>query len=288
MGKGHMARSSLAISAWLLSVTLSAQGERITVRMAPTPNQTLHVRTTQETVTEAQSPAGDSPFPAVTMSMVIESTSTVGAADRDGSYTAKMTVDRMSVTGAMNGKPMTLPAMFDETLRPVITWSYDRDGKVLDVAADGLPAASADGIKQFMARAMGSMAPITLAVGESVTVPAALSLPIGSPSAPIEMSAETRYTLTSVTFDGAERIAHLTTRMTTTISRRTDAPADSPPALDLTVTGDGKSDVNIDRGIVVHMEQHLAMEGSVRADQAAVPSGTGIHGTISIVTDVVK
>jgi hypothetical protein len=286
----------------VLPALLTAQAERITIRMAPAPNQTIHLRTTQEMVmtTDIAAPAGSTPPPGepVTVSMVVESMSAVGPADPNGRYTAQMTIDRASATVSMNGKPMPLPNTLDDSLKPVITFSYDQDGKVLDVTTDAMPGGRGiDGVKQLMASAMQSVPPLTLSVGESVTVPTALSLPLaGGATAPAGFTAETRYTLTSVTFDGADRIAHLTTHMTNAIAREPDpAPAGSPSGLnisrsgmDMTTTGDGKSDVNIDRGIVLHSEQRLTIEGSMRAGAGPAPPAMAIHGTINIVSDIVK
>ncbi len=120
----------------------------------------------------------------------------------------------------------------------------------------------------MMTRAFATVAPMTLSVGESVTVPTALNLPLpaGGPAVPMGIEGETRYTLTSVTFDGADRIAHLASHTTSTISRGSPSsvPAGSPFALAMTMTGDGKSDVNVDRGIVLHAEQQATIEASMR------------------------
>ena len=56
----------LAILSLLIPTTLvSAQSERVTVRMAPAPNQTLHLRTTQDmAMTTETGGDGSAPFPA--------------------------------------------------------------------------------------------------------------------------------------------------------------------------------------------------------------------------------
>ncbi len=151
----------------------------------------------------------------------------------------------------------------------MITFSYDDQGKVIDVALDDSSGgAPAEMLKQIMTRAFATVAPMTLSVGESVTVPTALNLPLpaGGPAVPMGIQGETRYTLTSVTFDGADRIAHLTSHTTNTINRGSPSsvPAGSPFALAMTMTGDGKSDVNVDRGIVLHAEQQATIEASMR------------------------
>jgi hypothetical protein len=285
-------RSLVLASIVLPTAMLAAQTERITVRMAPAPNQTIHLRTTQQMVMtiDAQMPAG-SAVPGlsgpVTMTMAIDSTSAVGPTDSDGHYSAKMSIDHATSTIVMNGKPMPLPAMFDAAAKPVIVFSYDQDGKVIDVTVDGMLAGPAiDGIKQLMTRALQTIAPLTLSVGESVTIPTAVSLPLPGGAAPAGVTAETRYTLTAVTFDGADRIAHLTTHMTTAMGPGPDTPPPGSPGMNMTMTmtSDGTSDVNVDRGIVVHGDQQMTMAGSMRAG----PGPMTIHGTISIVTDLVK
>ena len=81
----------------------------------------------------------------------------------------------------------------------------------------------AEPIKQALPSAMASAPPITLSVGETVTVPTQMNLPIPASAAVagMTMSGETRYTLTSVTFDGADRIAHLKMAMTGTMNHET-------------------------------------------------------------------
>ncbi len=87
----------LALFSLLVPTTLvSAQSERVTVRMAPAPNQTLHLRTTQDmAMTTETSGDGSAPFPAMAVKLhnVVDATSAVGPTDHDGHYTAKMTID---------------------------------------------------------------------------------------------------------------------------------------------------------------------------------------------------
>lgn len=291
----------LVLASIVVPATLPmAQGERITVRMAPAPNQTLHLRTTQDMAmtTEGDAAGGRTqPVNAMAMNMhsVVDATSDVGPTDNDGHYAAKMVVDNISTTTTMNGQPMPLPIPAPRAAKQVITFSYDDQGKVIDVSTDGVSAsagASNDAAKQILARAFATVAPMTLAVGESITVPTALNLPLpaGGPGVPMGIAGETRYTLTSVTFDGADRIAHLTSHTTsTTTSGSPAAPAGSPFAFDMTMTSDGKSDVNVDRGIVLHAEQRSTIEGTMRAGTAsqAMPN-MRMHGTFTIVSDLVK
>jgi len=60
-------------------------------------------------------------------------------------------------------------------------------------------------------------------------------------------------------------------------------------AIAMTMTGDGKMDVNVDRGIILHAEQHATMDTSVQppAGGAAMPN-IRMHGKFSSVSEFVK
>ncbi len=55
------------------------------------------------------------------------------------------------------------------------------------------------------------------------------------------------------------------------------------------MTGDGKSDVNVDRGIVLHAEQQATVDASMRSPAAdqKMPK-VRMHGTFTIVSGLVK
>ena len=289
-----MARSALVLALLAVAVTPAlAQTERVTIKLVPVANQTLRFHNAQDIdlTTESDAPP-DAPSPmAMAMHIVIDTTSTIGPTDNQGHYTARMTIDQLSMSSTMNGKPMPLPATVSESVeKQVMTVSYDDQGRMTDVAMDGGVAGVNDALKQIITRAFATLAPMTLSVGESITVPVALNMPMPGGVAPagLGMSGETKYTLTSVTFDGADRIAHLTLRVSNTMTPGTSAGG-TPMAIAMTMTGDGKMDVNVDRGIILHAEQHATMETSMQppAGGAAMPK-MRMHGKLSSVSDFVK
>lgn len=295
-----MTRRNLVVASLLFfpAAVLAAQGERINLRWAPAPNQTIHLRATQDMQMkmDPDAPAPDTrPIPPIDMVMhtVVDTTSVVGPTDAAGHYTAALTIDNMAATMTMNGREMPIPAaMNDPAARPVITFSYDDQGRVLSISTGdaSAPNPAAEFAKQILSRAMASAGPITLSVGETVTVPAAFEFPMpaGAPIMPMGIKGETRFTLTSISFDGADRIAHLTSHSTGTISQAPPAGAASI-SFDLTMTTEGKSDVNVDRGFIVHSEQRSTMEGTMRgAATASVMPGMRMHGTFTNASDVVK
>jgi len=289
------------------SALLSAQVERLTIRMVPAPNQTFHVRTSMDTtmsVTPDPSAAGAVSIPPVNTKMitVAEHTSTVGPTDAQGHYEARVVCDSATYSATLNGQPMPangqpMPgAPPAEIIGAVITFTYDDAGKVLDVATGAaMPASMAEPLKQILTSVMGAAPPMTLSVGESVTVPTRLTLPLpaGANIPPMTMAGETRYTLTSVTFDGADRIAHLKVGTTTTMTQGTPVATGGPAfSFEVRMSSDGTSDVNVDRGIVLHTEQRMTLEGSMQFDKtnAAMRAMPAIltRGTMTLSADLTK
>ena len=289
----------LAIAALLLPATLVfAQAERLTVRLAPAPNQTLHVRTTMDmnmTMTPDSSADTARSMPPMTsiMTTTAEHTTTVGPTDEHGHYGARVVCDSVSHTATINGKPAPIPSgAIDQLVGQVVTFSYDDQGKMLDVATEGgLDPNLAGSLKQMLTAALAAAPPITLSVGESVTVPTQVNIPIPAAAAgTLSTSGETRYTLTSVTFDGADRIAHLAMASNGAINNSA-AGAGAIPAVtsDMRTVSEGTMDVNVDRGIVLHSETRTTLDGSTRVEGGpiAVPP-MRMHGTIKLSADLTK
>ena len=290
-----MTRGMLAAVLILAPATLvTAQSGPITVRLSPTPNQTIRMHTSQETkMTSEQEPAPGGPVtPPQNMDMTL---STVGPADATGRYEAHVVCDTAVSATTINGKPMTNPA-YAKMAGLAFTFVYDDQGKVIDVTADpGLASEAVAAVKQMLTTAMSTPAPLTLAVGETTTVRDPLKAPLSAAAVPgaigeFAISGETQYTLTAITFDGADRIAHLTTTKSITFSRGSTAAPGADVTFDQRIMSDGTLDVNIDRGIVLHSEQHLTIDGTMhmaaRTGDAA-PS-TRMHGTATITSDVLK
>jgi hypothetical protein len=67
------------------------------------------------------------------------------------------------------------------------------------------------------------------------------------------------------------------------------ASATPPMALDMTMTAEGKTDVNVDRGLILHTELRSTIDTSM---QPPVPGATvqrmRMRGTVNMVNDLVK
>src|SRR5262249_42071906 len=155
-------------------------------------------------------------------------------------------LDSIEATSTMNDKPMTIPT--PDAAGLAFTMSFDEHGTTIDMTGDSPSGANAAAaIKQMMATAMTKPAPLTLAIGESVTVPNRLPLPLSRDASSagggaLTTTGETKYTLSSITFDGADRIAHLTTKRTATMSGSPGGAVQT--TLEQHWSADGTMDVN--------------------------------------------
>jgi hypothetical protein len=243
-------------------------------------------------MTSEQEPAPGGPvMPPQNMDMTLttDTTSTVGPADAKGRYEAHVVCDTAVSATTINGKPMANPPNA-KMAGLAFTFVYDEQGKVVDVTADpGLASEAVAAVKQMLTTAMSTPAPLTLAVGETTTVRDPLKAPLSAAAVPGAIG-ETQYTLTAITFDGADRIAHLATTKSIMLSRGPSAASGSDVTFDQRITGDGTLDVNIDRGIVLHSGQRLTIDGTMHLatrNGDAAPS-TRMHGNTTITSDVLK
>jgi hypothetical protein len=294
----------LAIASFLVpAALLAAQPDRLTINMAPGPNQTVNQRTTTDMVMTAQMDTAGKAMPSIgpqniVMKTTMEMTLAIGPTDNAGHYSGRGTIDTMSSIGTVNGTPLPIPVPESGIVGTAFTFQYDDQGKIVDVDIENAPAIlAAVPIKQMLTSAMASASPITLAVGESITVPTLMNLPMppaGQSGAAFAMSmkGETTYTLTSITFDGADRIAHLATRINGTVANATEPAGGKGPSIrsDATLSGEGTVDINVDRGLMLRNEQRMTTDTTMHAEGSGAPAMPSMrtHGTARTLTETVK
>lgn len=285
----------LAVASLLLPAALTAQTDRITIRLSPAPNQTVRQLLTMRVDMDMQTDTTGTSLPTIAPQHVeavttVETTSTVAAADGQGRYDARVVCDAITATVSMNGKPMPDLMAPGQAVGQAFLLHFDERGVLINSDVDGPPSSAVGAVKRLLTGLLANAEPISLSIGESATVPRAMNLPMpaSGPAGGMTMSGETRYTLTSITFDGADRIAHLAVAITVKAGT-TVSPAAASMTTDTRTTGNGVVDVNIDRGIVLHQEVRMTMETSMHSDGASsrIPSMQG-HGTTTMSSDLIK
>ena len=235
--------------------------------------------------------AADAPppvaFPKMNMAMttLVAGTTTVGVPDEQGRYEARVAMDDVSTKMTMNGQPAPFSLPPNALSGQVVTFTYNRDGKMVDMAAPGMDAA-VETIKKMITNVAGITSPVTLAIGETSTLPMNFSLPVPAGAAgSLGMTGDVRITLVSITPEGADRIAHLTTTITSQMSgSRPDASTGGESGMTMQMSGDGTVDMNVDRGFTKSTQMQIAI-----ATTMALPGKLGasmppmqMHGTMKI------
>ena len=260
--------------AWLIGPAAAAatQTNPITVSMGPTPNQTLRLRATEVVDTTIEAEPAQPPGLVrrethVTVSL--ELTSTVGPTDNRGRYEALVVCDRAKWTATIDGSPA--PASYlnaDEMGGRALTIHYGEHNEFRMLAWDLYPRPDIAAFTELVSDALIIEMPPPMSVGETVTVDAlSLARPAtaGYTDTQLSPTGNTRYTLNAITFDGADRIAHLTMKSSgsATFAHVLPIPGAGPPAsITLKVRGEGASEVNLDRGLVLRHEQRVTTETS--------------------------
>jgi hypothetical protein len=282
---------------WLLVGLLSASvpaaaQERITISATPRSGQVLLTHTTMEMAMDVAPDATRDGAPAVAlpkMNMVLSTsvtgTTTVGVPDEQGRYEARVAMDDISTRMTMNGQPAPFSLPANPLSGQTVTFAYDRDGRMVDMAAPGMDGAL-ETVKKMIMNVAGITSPVTLAVGETATLPTNFSFPmLGGATGSLGMTGEIRITLVSITPDGADRIAHLTATVTSQMSGpHAGASTGGEPGMTLQMSGDGTVDMNVDRGFARSTEMQiaiattLAMPGKLGASMPPVQ----MHGTMKI------
>jgi hypothetical protein len=240
----------LVVVAACFSGVLMAQTDRVSVRVVPAPNQVVETRMTTEMTLETSPIAsqGSAPFSAkVVQMMTAVATMDVGVPGLDGRMNARYRFTTLTSQMTMNGQPVQVGPSLESLMSQSFAIKFDDQGRIVEVEPPGNAAVSSTTLKTVLTRAFASVPNLSLAVGESGTVPATLSLPLPTGGS-MNSTSNTTYTLLSVSEDNAQRIAHFSTETTGDINQPN--AAGTPFAMQGTIKGRGMMDVNLDRGFV--------------------------------------
>ena len=265
-----------------------AQSEKISIRMAPRPGQTVRLTLAHEVDMDISLDAGAAPG-VMPMKMVIRMTAAMtqktGALKPDGTLEAEFTYDQFRIEMSMNGQ--TMPANTDNPLagKPVVV-TYNRNGDVVGV--QGMPAALTDGMfEQLMGSFVGNLPATALAVGETTTAPMDLALPLPLPGAPaMKMVGQTRLTLVSLDKDARGRTARFeSTTAGSVVSDFASPDGQGKMAFDLSHSGEGTYVLDLDTGTLRSNIVTSNINGKMNmAGGAASPARPGMtmRGTIKL------
>ena len=261
-----------------------AQTEKISVRMAPKPNQTARQTSSTEMEFDISSAeAGAAPGfmrMQITMRMTMAMTLKTGALKQDGTLDAELTYDQFRAEMSMNGQ--TMPADAGSLLAgKTVVMTYDRNGEIVGVRGLDAAGLTNDAFRQMLGPLFGSLPATALAVGETTTVPLDFMLPLPLPSAaPITLVGQTRLKLASVDKDARGRAATFESTMAGSMVTDLGSPQEKV-SLDFSLSGQGTYVVNLETGMVRSNVATSDVNGKINvAGNAAAPGGMTMRGTL--------
>jgi hypothetical protein len=275
-----------AVATLLTTSALFAQSEKVSIRMAPRPDQTVRLSMLQEMDFDV-SFDGAAPPGAMPMKMVMRSTmrmtQRIGALKPDGSVDAQLSYDEVRVEMSMNGQ--TMPADAGNALAgKTIGVTYNRNGEIVDVKDVPGLGLTPDAFKQLMGSFMGNLPGTALAIGETTTAPLNMALPIPLPSlGQMNVTGNTTLTLASIDKDAQGRSA----RFDSVVDGKMVSDLPSPDgqgkaSLSFTIGGNGTTVMDLDRGVVRSSLSTSTFDGKVNVAGAVGLPGMNMRGTIKV------
>ena len=267
-----------------------AQPEKVSIRLAPRPDQTVQMSMTQEMDFEISFGSAAPSAPPMNMAMrsMMSLTQKTGPRKADGSIDAEITYDEIRSELSLNGQPAAVPNPNGDLVGKPVVVTYNAGGEVIGVKGlPALPGLSDDSFRQMLVSFSGNLPATALGVGETAKAPLNVNLPLPLPGAvPVTITGETTLKLSSVDRDTRGRTAIFDSTVTGSMS--TDVPAPdgkNQMKLNFTMTGDGTTIMDLDRGIPRSNLTATTFAGRAEipagAAAAAMP-GMNMRGTIKL------
>jgi hypothetical protein len=281
-----------AVIASLASPAIRAQSDKISLRMAPGPGQTVQMLMTQKVDFEISVEGAPAPVLAP-MRMVMQSTMVLtqktGARQPDGSIDVELTYDQIRSEVTMNDQPTPTSDLGKELVGKPVVLTYNASGEIVGVR--GLPAGPGlndEMFKQMIGSFYGNLPVTALSVGETTTGPLDFNLPLPLPGASaLQMTGQTILKLVSVDKNAAGRSARFDSTISGKMASELAAPdGKSQMQFNFTLSGDGTTIMDLDKGLP---RSHLLTNTFVgRIDMApGAPTATSpsmnMRGTMNVV-----
>lgn len=277
----------LALVALLLSAgPLLAQDDTVTIGARPTPGQSQRLRTTQ-TMVMTMTPEGTPPpgFPAEGLNLEQETVTVmrqdIGLVDKDGRVRHDLTYESMRQTSRLNGKEMPMPTGRADLLdgKAFSLW-IDAAGDIVDVTLPEQFPLSADQMRAMLAPMFAAVPHQPLRVGQSITKPFSMNLPLPAGGAPPTISASTKTTLTAIEGVGTDRVAAFDVAVDGTLQAE---PGGSGPAMTLTIAGSGTMRQHIASGLMLEQASEQTFDGQFSLPVPGAPRMT-MKGRVRVVS----
>ncbi len=190
-----------------------------------------------------------------------------GQPDAQGRLTAETTYDQVSMEMTMNGNPLPLGETNSNLAGKKFAVIYDREGKIVDVKALsdlGLPPET---LKQMMMSFSNMLPPTAIGVGETVSAPFSMALPLPVPGTNgLSIEGQTKSKLVSLTTDGTDRLAKLDQTLDGKFASAIEIPGPNGNLkmnIDLKMSGGGNLDWSMDKNLIKNSQMQSTFDATI-------------------------
>jgi hypothetical protein len=170
---------------------LPAQEKKAVIRLTPKPYQAFKCETVQEMEMDATMEGVPQTSGPVSMKMVNRTvfgfSEKTGAPKDQGMIEAEVTYDKISSDKILNGKPMPPDNLGVQLVGKTITFTYDKEGRVVDVRVPPDIDLSAETLKQMMNSLQGNLPSAEMAAGDTTSTPFSMDLPLAKGTAKVSV-----------------------------------------------------------------------------------------------------
>jgi hypothetical protein len=262
----------------------AAQTDAVVVGAQPMPGQSQRVQTTQ-IIQMKMVPEGDAPpgFPAdgvrVEQTMVSVMRHEVGQTDTAGRVRHDITYESMKQTIKLNGADVPLPPGQPNPLDgKAFTMWMDQNNEVVEVLVPDGVGMTAEQARQLLSTMFAAVPRQAIRVGETVSKPFAMELPVPGGAAAPKMTATTHLTLAKLDDTGADRVAYFDLRFEGGL--KADGST-TGPEMSMTLGGTGTMQMLVGSGFVIANNSEQSIDGRFGAPGDKSKMMT-LRGTVTI------
>jgi hypothetical protein len=242
--------------------------DKVAVGGRPAPGQSVRLNIVQDadlTMKPAEAAAGSPMGPmhlkAKTTTVVSQK---VGTPDEKGAVKVDMTYEDITQDVRLNDQPAP-PEAAEAALKikgKTLSMTVDANGEMIDVTPPPDFPLPPEMMKDMMKQALGLMPRQQMAVGETVTAPFTMAMPLPMPGDPPQLKGELKSTLKGVTGPAGSQVATLDQTVEAGVDATVAGPGGGNVAIKLQVKGGGSTDWDVTGALVKASRMTTTISGS--------------------------
>jgi hypothetical protein len=261
--------TTLLTFTFAIATALPAIGQNtVSIGGRPMPGQSVRLNIVQDAdlnmkpaEAAAGSPMGPMHLKAKTTTVVSQK---VSAPDEKGAVKVEMTYEDISQDVRLNDQPAP-PEATEAALKikgKTLAMTVDANGDMIEVTPPEDFPLPPEVMKEMMKQALGLMPKQQMTVGQTVTAPFTMAMPLPMPGDPPQLTGELKSTLTGVTGAAGSEVAALDQTVSAGVDATVPGPSGGDVAIKLQVKGGGTSDWDVKGALVKASKMTTTISGT--------------------------